>query len=111
MEGRMRRSNIRILNIPETPGSSTPLAISKLLREVLKMDKDVLIDRSHRGLRARGQEDGKPRVIVAKIHYYQDCVEVLRRAREIGPLRFQGTDVSIFPDYPPSVVQVRSAFN
>lgn len=109
MEGRMRRSNIRILNFPETPGSSTPTAVSKLLREVLKIDKEVLIDRSHRSLQRRSQ-DGKPRVIVAKVHYYQDCADILRRARESGPLRFKGTDISIFPDYPPSVVQARSAF-
>lgn len=109
MEGRMRRSNIPILNVPETPGSSTPAAVSKLLKEALKMDKDFLIDRSHRGLQAR-KPDGKPRVIVAKVHYYQDCVEVLRRARESGPIRFKGTPISIFPDYPPSVAQARSAF-
>ncbi|KAI2646590.1 Autophagy-related protein 11 [Labeo rohita] len=29
---------------------------------------------------------GKPWVIIAKLHYYQDCVEVLGRAREQGPL-------------------------
>lgn len=110
MEGRMRRSNIRIINVPETPGSSTPIAVSKLLREALKMDKDVLIDQSHRGLQPRGQE-GKPRVIVAKLHYYQDCMDILRRAREFGPLRFKDTDIYIFPDYPPNVVQARSAFS
>ncbi|XP_036932812.1 uncharacterized protein LOC119007325 isoform X2 [Acanthopagrus latus] len=110
MEGRMRRSNIRILNVPETPESSTPTAVSKLLKEALKLDKDVLIDRSHRGLQPRSQ-DGRPRVIVAKVHYYQDCADILRRARESGPLRFRGTDISIFPDYPPSVVQARSAFS
>lgn len=110
MEGRMRRSNIRIINVPETPGSSTPTAVSKLLREALKMDKDVLIDQSHRGLQPRGQE-GKPRVIVAKLHYYQDCMDILRRAREFGPLRFKDTDIYIFPDYPPNVVQARSAFS
>lgn len=110
MEGRMRRSNIRILNVPETQGSSTPTAVSKLLREALKMDKDVLIDRSHRGLQPRSQE-GKPRVIVAKLHFYQDCMDILRRAREFGPLRFNDTDIYIFPDYLPSVVHARSAFN
>lgn len=59
MEGRMRRSNIRILNV----------------------------------------------------HYYQDCVDILRHARESGPLRFKGIDTSIFPDYPLSVVQARSTFS
>lgn len=110
LEGRMRRSNIRILNVPETPGSSTPAAVSKLLKEVLKLDKDVLIDRSQRGLQAR-RTDGKPRVIVARVHYYQDCVDILRRARESRPLQFKGAAISIFPDYPPSVAQARSAFN
>ncbi len=42
--------------------------------------KDVLVDRSHRSLAPRGP-DGKPRAIVAKLHYFQNCVEVLRRAR------------------------------
>lgn len=110
MERRMRRSNIRILNVPETPGSSTPTAVSKLLKEVLKIDKEVLIDRSHRGPQPRSQ-NGKPRVIVAKIHYHQDCADILRHARKSGPLRFNGTDISIFPDYPPSVMQARSAFS
>ena len=36
MEGTMRHSNIRILNVPDTPGSSTPTAVSTLLKEVLK---------------------------------------------------------------------------
>jgi len=106
----MQRMRLRILNVPETPDSSTPTAVSKLLREVLKIDKDVLIDRFHRGLQPRSQ-DSKPRVIMAKVHYYQDCADILRRARESGVLRFRGTDISIFPDYPPSVWQARSAFS
>lgn len=72
MDGRMRRSNIQTLNVTETPGSSTPAAVPKLLKEVLNIDKDVLIDRPHRGPQAR-KPDGKPRVIVAKIHHHQDC--------------------------------------
>ncbi|KAE8278230.1 hypothetical protein D5F01_LYC23698 [Larimichthys crocea] len=84
-------------------------AVSKLLREVLNVEKDVLIDWSHRGLQPRSQ-DGKPRVIVAKVHYYQYCADILRLASESGPLLFIGTDISIFPDYPPSVVQARSAY-
>lgn len=31
--------------------------------------------------------------------------------REFGPLPFKGTPISIFPDYPPSVAQSRSAFS
>lgn len=32
MEGRMRRSNIRILNVPETPGSGTPTTVFKFAK-------------------------------------------------------------------------------
>lgn len=110
MEGRMRRSNIRILNVAEGPGSSSPDSVSKLLKEVLEIDREILVDRSHRGLQPK-QPGGKPRVIVAKLHYYRDCVEILRRARETGPLRFKGSTILIFPDYPPSVARARSAFN
>lgn len=109
MEGRMRRSNIRIVNVPEE-SSSAPVSVSRLLRDALKMDKDVLIDRSHRTLQGR-RADGKPRAIIAKLHYYQDCVDILRRARDAGKLIYNGSTIFIFPDYPPSVARARLAFN
>lgn len=110
LEGRMRRSNIRILNVAESSGSSSPTAVSKLLKEALRLEKEVVVDRSHRSLQPR-QEGGKPRAIVAKLHYYQDCVDILRLAREAGTLQYNGTKIFIFPDYPPSVARARSAFN
>lgn len=98
MEGRMRRCNIRIIGVPETPDSSTTTSVSKLLTEVLQLEKEPLIDRSHRSLGPK-KPDGKPPAIVAKLHYYQECVGVLRRARTRGPLRFNGEPIAIFPDY------------
>lgn len=38
MEGRMRRGNIRIMVVAEQPGSGSPTAVSKLLKEGLRMD-------------------------------------------------------------------------
>lgn len=109
MEGRLRRSNIRIVNVPEE-SSCAPVSVSRLLKDVLEMDKDVLIDRSHRTLQGR-RADGKPRAIIAKLHYYQDCGDLLRRARDAGPLRYNGSTIFIFPDYPPIVARARLAFN
>ena len=109
MEGRMRRCNIRILGVAETDGSSSTVSVSRLLREALQLDKDVLVDRSHRSLAPR-RPDGKPRPIVAKLHYYQDCVDVLSRARSQAPLRFNGDSIAIFPDYTASVAKARAAF-
>lgn len=109
IEGRARRCNIRILGVPETTGSSSMMSVSKLLWEVLQMDKDVLIDRSHRSLVQR-KPGGKPWVIVAKLHYFQDCVEVLSRARTRASLRYNGETVAIFPDYTARVAKARAAF-
>ncbi|KAI4886249.1 hypothetical protein NFI96_009875 [Prochilodus magdalenae] len=109
MEGRMRRCNIRILGVAETRGSGSTASVTKLLREVLQLDKDVLVDRSHRST-APKRSDGKPRPIIAKLHYYQDCVEVLTRARAHAPLRFNGENIAIFPDYTASVAKARASF-
>lgn len=109
MEGRMRRCNIRIIGVPETPDSCSTTSVAKLLAEVLRMDVEPLVDRSHRGLGSK-KPGGKPYVIVAKLHYYKDCVEVLRRAHTQGPLRFKGDPIVIFPDYTASVAKARAAF-
>ena len=76
---------------------------------MLQLDKDVLIDRSHRSLAAR-KPGGKPQAIVAKLHHFQDCVEVLSRARTRAPLCYNGETVSIFPDYTARVAKARAAF-
>lgn len=109
MEGRMRRCNVRILGVPETPDSSSTASVAKLLMEVLQLEKEPLIDRSHRGP-GPAKPGGKPRVIIAKLHYYHECAEVLRRARTRGQLRFNGEPITIFPDYTASVSKARAAF-
>lgn len=47
LQGRMTRSNIWILNVPEEHGSSWPASVSNLIKESLKLDKDWVIDRNH----------------------------------------------------------------
>lgn len=68
----MRRCNIRILGVGDGWIKFTK-SVLRLLRESLQLD--MLVDRSHRSLAPR-RSDGKSRTIVAKLHYYQDCVEV-----------------------------------
>lgn len=81
----MQRSNIRIMGVAEDPGSSSASLVLKFLKEALKMAKDVLVDHSHWGSQAR-KPGRKPCIIVAKLHSYQDCIDVLRHVREFGPL-------------------------
>lgn len=110
MEGRMRRGNIHIAGVPEQPGSSSPATVSKLLREMLELGREVKIDRSHHSLAPRKPGD-KPRTIIAKLHYDRDCMEILQKARERAPLNYNGNQVTIFPDYTASVARARAAFS
>lgn len=111
MEGRMRRGNIRIVGVDEQPNSSTPDSVSKMLKEVLQLDRVIKIDRSHRTLGPRVPGDReRPRVIIAKLHYDGDAAEILRRARDRAPLMYNGKRIAIFPDYTSNVARARAAF-
>uniref|UniRef100_A0A3B5PXM2 L1 transposable element RRM domain-containing protein n=1 Tax=Xiphophorus maculatus TaxID=8083 RepID=A0A3B5PXM2_XIPMA len=113
LEGSTRRSNIRIAGIEERPGSSSPQAVAKIIKEVLQMDRDIKVDRSHRTLTGRGPRDREtPRVIIAKLHHDGDAAEILRRARGRAPLFHNGHRVAFFffPDYTASVAKARATF-
>jgi len=71
----MRRCNVRILGVPEMPGSSSTALVAKLVTEVLHLEKEPLIDRSHRSL-GPAKPGGKPQVFIAKLHYYHECAEM-----------------------------------
>lgn len=83
MEGRMRRGNIWITGVAEEPGLSSPTEVPKLLKEVFHLDREVLIQRSHRSLTQRRPGD-KPRVIIAKLHNEGNALDILRKARDRG---------------------------
>lgn len=109
MEGRMRQANIHIVGIDELPGSSSPEAFSKVIREVLQLDRDINIDRSHHTLTTRKPGD-KPQLIITKLHYDRDAAEILGRARDRAQLISKGNRIAIFADYTSSVAQARAAF-
>lgn len=111
LEGRMRRANIRIAGVEESPGSSSPQSVGKIIREVLQLDRDIKVDRSHRTLTTRRSGDREtPRVIIAKLHNDGDAAEILRRARERAPLTHNGHRIAFFPDYTASVAKARATF-
>lgn len=54
LEARSRRNNIRLVGIPEDFSTSpTATAISSLLKEALKLEKEPLVDRAHRTLQPK----------------------------------------------------------
>lgn len=112
LEARSRRNNIRLVGIPEDFSiSSTATAISSLLKEALKLEKEPLVDRAHRTLQPKPKPGERPRAIVARLHYHTDCVEILRRARAQQRIKIGDMTFSIFPDHTPRTARARAAFN
>ncbi|KAI3359958.1 hypothetical protein L3Q82_013837, partial [Scortum barcoo] len=94
MEGHMRKCKIRILYVPKTPGSSSPVA--KLLAQVLHFEKEPMIDPSHRGLgretRATGRGSLLPSCIITR-NVWRYCAE------HVVMLRFTSTE-NLLPSSP-----------
>ncbi|KAK7879976.1 hypothetical protein WMY93_033354 [Mugilogobius chulae] len=82
LESRSRRNNIRTVGVPEGPDTSSIAAVASLLKKVLALENEPRLDLSHRTLQPKPKPDECPRAIVCKLHYYSDCVDILRRARE-----------------------------
>ncbi|KAL1268574.1 hypothetical protein QQF64_033937 [Cirrhinus molitorella] len=109
LEARSRRNNIRIVGVPEDTLVTTSV-VSKLLRDALHLDKDIIVDRSHRTLQPKPKPNERPRAIVAKLHYHSDCVEILRQARQLRHFKVGDMSVSFFPDLTSKVARARAAF-
>lgn len=110
LESRSRRNNIRIVGVPEdTP--STTAAVSVLLKEAFGREKEPLLDRAHRTLQPKPKPGDRPRAIVARLHYYSDCADILRRARELKRIKVGGMTISVFPDHTAKIARARAAFN
>ncbi|KAL7865919.1 hypothetical protein SRHO_G00111660 [Serrasalmus rhombeus] len=111
LESRSRRNNIRILGVPEGPDTCTTAAIAAVVKEGFGLVKEPLLDRSHRTLQPKPKTGDRPRVIVCRFHYHSDCVDILRRARELRQIKVRDQIISIFPDYTAKVARARAVFN
>lgn len=111
LESRSRRNNIRIIGVGEGPGTCSPTAVAALLKDAFSLDKEPLVDRSHRTLQPKPKPGDRPRPIVCRLHYHSDCVDILRRARELQRIKVGDMTLSVFPDYTAKVARARATFN
>uniref|UniRef100_A0A669EAR5 L1 transposable element RRM domain-containing protein n=1 Tax=Oreochromis niloticus TaxID=8128 RepID=A0A669EAR5_ORENI len=108
LESRSRRNNVRIVGVPEGPDTCTTAAVASLLKEAFDLGKEPLLDRSHRTLQPK--DGDAPRPIIVKFHYFQEKVDVLRKAMRAGPITHNGKRFYIYPDYSAAVRKKRAAF-
>lgn len=111
LESRSRRNNVRIVGVPEGPDTCTTAAVAALLKEAFDLREEPLLDRSHRTLQPKPKPGERPRAIVCRLHYHSDCVDILRRARELRQIKVRDLTISVFPDHTAKVARARAAFN
>uniref|UniRef100_A0A3B3ZS41 L1 transposable element RRM domain-containing protein n=1 Tax=Periophthalmus magnuspinnatus TaxID=409849 RepID=A0A3B3ZS41_9GOBI len=103
LENRSRRQNLRFVGVTEgAEGGDVSRFLAHLLQQVLGADNfesPPLIDR------------GRPRALLAHMHYYADKEKILRLSREKGGLSYNGAPLYIFPDISPEVSRLRISFN
>ncbi len=113
-EGRSRRENIRIYNVPEgAEGASMTLFVEKLLRDELEIPPttDLGIERAHRAIAPKpsGNREDRPRSIIIKFHRYKIKEEILRKAW--GKKVFlKERPIYFDQDYPPAILQKRKEY-
>lgn len=113
-EGRARRDNIRIYNVPEDVEDNSMITfVDKLLRDKLDIQptNELYIERAHRALAPKPTTAAKPRSIVIKFHRYKTKEEVLRKAWEKKEILLNGQRIYFDHDYPAAILNKRKEYN
>lgn len=116
LENRSRRSNLRLVNVPEKmEGNDAVAFLEKWLPEALgpaTFPRPPLIERAHR-LPGRTQPNRSaiPRVLIVKFLNFQDKVRVMRAARAKGKVICGGQEIMFFPDLSAELHRRRRGFD
>ena len=114
LEGRDRRSNIRLIGLPEEiEGQNMVSYLEDWLRKevvVEGLSPFFALERAHRVPASRPQPGMPARAVVAKLLHYKDRDTILQKAREHGPYNVSNAKVSMFPDYTLNVQRQRFSF-
>lgn len=110
LENRSRRSNIRIINVPEqAEGRDAVGFLEKFIPEMLGKDNftsPVTLKRAHR----IGKKLDRPRPIIAKFLNFRDKEKTLRLARSKGELTYENKRITFYPDYSADLQRRRDEF-
>lgn len=115
LENRSRRSNLRIVNIPEgSENNQDPVKfISEMLKEVTGtevFDEPPILERAHRSPGQKPTVGRKSRPFVVCFHRFQDKERLLRWSRS-HEIQYKGTAVRIYPDLSAALSKKRASYN
>ncbi|CAL1602877.1 unnamed protein product [Knipowitschia caucasica] len=114
LEGRSRRSNVRLVGLPESIEGVQPTNFfAQLLQEVFGRDLFPSLpelDRAHRSLAPKPKPGDRPRPVMVCFHRFQQKELIMREARVRKTLVYQGHTFRLYEDYPSEVVTQRKVY-
>lgn len=114
MENRLRRSNIRIVGIPEKAEGKNPTDfIETWLADTFgrnNLTPFFSVERAHRVPLRPPPPGGNDRPFLLKLLHYKDRDSILRLARQKPNMEIQGARVSIYPDFSAAVQKQRAKY-
>ncbi|XP_059811989.1 syntaxin-binding protein 6 isoform X1 [Hypanus sabinus] len=120
LENSSRQNNIKIVGLlGGTEGENPIKFFQEWIPKILEMKEGsrvIEIERAHRALRPRPQQDQNPRSILIKCLRYQDKEMILKAAtqgakKRNGPLTIEGKRVFFYPDISYDLLKRRKEFN
>ena len=105
LEDRSRRNNIRIEGVNENENETwddTTNKVEEIIKNRLRITKDVIIERAHRGGSKQNKNGDKPRTIFAKLLNYRDKEEILKNANKL-----KDTGIYINEDFSKETTEIR----
>lgn len=120
LENRSRRSNVRVVGIPEKMEGSDPIKfITDFFEEVLGKDfftSPLVISRAHRvgpnssNVKETSAKQTRSRVFLVLFHYFQDKHRIIQFSRQRRELFFRGHRVFFHEDFSADLAKKRAAF-
>lgn len=115
LEGRSRRSNLRLVHLPEgAEGKDACSFLEQWIPEALDMGTlrfPLIIERAHRISGPRSNPDAPPRALIMKFLNYKDKERVANAARAKGRVLYKNQHVMFFPDLPMEVHKQQKRFD
>uniref|UniRef100_H3A965 L1 transposable element RRM domain-containing protein n=1 Tax=Latimeria chalumnae TaxID=7897 RepID=H3A965_LATCH len=87
--------------------------LRKIIPELLNLAEDIRIDveRAHRSLTPKPAPSQRPRPFIVKFLRFPIKEQILRVARIMGNLQWQGNKISVFPDFSRELQNKRQKFS
>lgn len=110
-ENRSRRNNIRVRGLTEEiPGPELRITVTRIFNKLLNRDSttDIEMDRVHRVQAPRSAGEGYPRDVLVRVHFYSLKEDIMRRAWDNGPLKYEGSLIKLLSDLSRRTLRMRA---